>query len=52
MQAQRSPGGMNEVIKGQPDSMPPESLTVSRAKPKSKKDRVADCSSKQPLTAE
>ena len=34
--------------------MPPESLSVSRPKPKTRKERVADldCSSKQPLTAE
>ena len=32
--------------------MPPESLTVSRPKPKTRKERVADCSSKKPLTAE
>ena len=43
---------MNEVIKGQPDSVPPESLTVTRAKPKTKKERRGDCSSKTTLTAE
>ena len=52
MQVHSSPGGMNQVIKGQPDSVPPESLTVTRAKPKTKKERRGDCSSKSTLTAE
>ena len=47
-QAERSPGGSNEVISGQPETAPPEALTVKRPPPKTKKDRKGDCSSKGP----
>ena len=52
MSAQRSPGGMNEVIKGQPDTNAPEALTVKRAKAKTRKERNPDCSGKGGPTAE
>ena len=51
-QAEQSPGGMNEVVKGQPETMPPEALTISRPKPKTKAERRGDCSSKKQYTAE
>lgn len=43
---------MNEVVKGQPETMAPEALTVKRAKPKTKAERRGDCNSKKAYTAE
>ena len=45
-QIEKSPGGMNEVIKGQMETSAPESLTLKRPPPKTKKDRQADCNAK------
>lgn len=50
--SEQSPGGMNEVVKGQPETMAPEALTVKRAKPKTKAERRGDCNSKKAYTAE
>ena len=42
----RSPGGDNETVRGQPQTMPPESLTVKRKPPKTKAERKGDCNSR------
>ena len=44
-QIERSPGGNNEVIKGQPETMAPEAISKSKAKPKTKAERENDVKS-------